>query len=110
MTRSERPGQQAPFMQETFLCTQTKAVKSTNPVADPIPNPRRNAKHGCFKRRSEEILRGREYKKAVVIHRGWKDRRLRWWSAAYVIEGRQRGYGDSVHRRGWDRTGRVEIF
>jgi hypothetical protein len=45
-------------MQETFLCTQKKY--STNPVAHPIPNPRINAKYGCFERRSEEI--GKEKK------------------------------------------------
>lgn len=34
-----------------------KRIKSTNPIAHPVPNPRRNAKYGCFKRQSEEIRR-----------------------------------------------------
>jgi hypothetical protein len=33
----------------------TEKIQSTNPVAHPIPNPRINAKYGCFERRSEEI-------------------------------------------------------
>lgn len=55
MTLRERPSQQASHMQETFLCTGTEAIKSTKPVAHPVPNPRRNAKHGCLERQSEEI-------------------------------------------------------
>lgn len=55
MTPRERPSQQASHMRETFLCTGTEAIKSTKPVAHPVPNPRRNAKHGCLERQSEEI-------------------------------------------------------
>lgn len=92
MRLSERPGQQAPVMQETFLCTQTKAIKSTNPVAHPDTNPRRNAKHGCFERQSEDILGDKSIKSrcntsqverqkvAVVVYRLCRRRRaVRVW-------------------------------
>jgi hypothetical protein len=47
------------------MYTDKKAIKSTNPETHPIPNPRRNAKHGFFERRSEEICRGKEYEKPL---------------------------------------------
>lgn len=93
------PSQQAPHMQETFLCTRTEAIKSTNPVAHPVPNPCRNAKHGCLERRSEEIPVGKRRKSCCNTSQVERQE-VAVWSTASVVEGGQRGYGCSVHQRG----------
>lgn len=65
MTLCERPGQQAPFMQETFLCTQTKAVKVQTQLHTPFLTHAEMRNMDALSAGVKRSLWGKEYKKLL---------------------------------------------
>lgn len=71
-----------------------KINKTYKPSCTPVPNPRRNAKHGCLERQSEENLSEESMKGRCNTLRV-EGQKVKGGSTAHVAEGRQKRCGYS---------------